>query len=167
MSGSPGLFGKLPAHGDFVRRGLGRATVARIDGWLAAWLGAAREELGAGFERRLGAMPPQRLMSGPGVLAPASLVGVVVPSRDAVSRVFALVVLAPVTGEPGQGTIGAWLAQAEALALAAADGLLDADELMAALTDLPRPSGTVPATAGLPPLETALAWLEPADRVPT
>jgi type VI secretion system protein ImpM len=167
VSGSPGLFGKLPAHGDFVRRGLARATVARIDSWLAAWLGAAHRELGAGFERRLGAMPPQRLMSGPGVLAPASLVGVLVPSRDAVGRAFVLVVLAPVADAPGQGTIGVWLAQAEALAVAAANGLLDADGLLAALTDLPPPRGTVPATAALPALETALAWLEPADRVPT
>jgi type VI secretion system protein ImpM len=167
MSSVPGLFGKLPRHGDFVRRGLAPATVARLDAWLVAWLDAARVSLGASFESRLEAMPPQRLVLAPGILAPAALVGVVVSSSDNVGRPFALVLLAPAIGEPGESTIEAWQARAEALAVAATAGTLDTDELAAALADLPLPRGTVPATAALPPLEMALAWLETVDRVPT
>jgi type VI secretion system protein ImpM len=38
----PWLFGKIPAHGDFVARGLGAELRDRLDGWLSAELAAAR-----------------------------------------------------------------------------------------------------------------------------
>ena len=49
-----GLYGKLPAHGDFVWRGWPDALVARLDGWLTAGVAALRAELGeAGFHQAM------------------------------------------------------------------------------------------------------------------
>ena len=45
----PILFGKLPAHGDFVARGIDAAGRAELDDWLSASLADARAALGEAF----------------------------------------------------------------------------------------------------------------------
>lgn len=52
------LFGKLPAHGDFVARGLAAGERAELDAWLSASLHAAR--LDEGFDEAYGRAPPWR-----------------------------------------------------------------------------------------------------------
>ena len=44
-----GLHGKLPAHGDFVRRGLPTSFCEPWDAWLQAGMTAARDSLGDGL----------------------------------------------------------------------------------------------------------------------
>ena len=46
------LFGKMPAHGDFVSRGLGPTMRDRLDLWLSAEMDVARAEFGDEFEPR-------------------------------------------------------------------------------------------------------------------
>jgi hypothetical protein len=41
-----GLFGKLPAHGDFVHRNLPAGFVNRWDEWLQHFVAATREQIG-------------------------------------------------------------------------------------------------------------------------
>ena len=45
------VFGKLPAHGDFVARGIAPDVQAEIDSWLAQEMARARTVHGAAFER--------------------------------------------------------------------------------------------------------------------
>ncbi|WP_375286789.1 type VI secretion system-associated protein TagF [Sphingomonas sp.] len=77
------LFGKLPAHGDFVARGLEPAAQVALDDWLSASLVDARDALGDGFEGAHDAAPAWRFVSqGSG--------GALAPSVDAVGRRFPL-----------------------------------------------------------------------------
>jgi type VI secretion system protein ImpM len=59
----PFLFGKLPAHGDFVARGLSPEEQAAWDAWASAGLEQAREALGDSFEDAHDTAPPWRFVS--------------------------------------------------------------------------------------------------------
>ena len=54
------LFGKLPAHGDFVSRGFDPATRDALDQWLAGSLAEARVGCGEAFEELYEEAPPWR-----------------------------------------------------------------------------------------------------------
>lgn len=147
-----GLFGKLPAHGDFVRRGLPPAFCDPLDAWLASGVVAAREALGGRFDDAWDAAPAWRFALPPGACGTHAAAGVLLCSRDAVGRRFPLVVAA--LGDADAG----WFARAEGVARMP---MHDADALLAALP-IPEADGT-PAPAGWwtadPP---GLAWDLPA-----
>jgi type VI secretion system protein ImpM len=82
------LFGKLPAHGDFVARGLTTAEQERWDRWASAGLEAARERLGDGFEAAHDAALPWRFVAADGEGWTA---GAVTCSVDAAGRRFVAV----------------------------------------------------------------------------
>ena len=129
-----GLYGKLPAHGDFVRRRLPAELVAAFDGWAAAGLQAAEERLGAAsFAARHDAMPCWCLALPAGACGEQPVSGVLAPSRDAVGRRFFVLLAAPVM-PPGED----WFAALQQLARRALAENWDADRLAAAL---PAPSG--------------------------
>jgi type VI secretion system protein ImpM len=54
------LFGKLPAHGDFVSRGIAPDERDALDLWLAGSLAQAREALGYDFDDLYEEAPPWR-----------------------------------------------------------------------------------------------------------
>jgi type VI secretion system ImpM family protein len=81
------VFGKLPAHGDFVARGMTAEERAALDTWLSASLLEAREAYGADFADRFDAVQPWRA-EGDGVA------GAIAASQDAVGRGFPLMLLA-------------------------------------------------------------------------
>lgn len=82
-----GLYGKLPAHGDFVGRGFPHANEARIDAAMTAVTVAAREQWGDRFGENWDAAQPW-LLAAPGRSA------VLIPSVDAAGRRFPLCVAA-------------------------------------------------------------------------
>lgn len=143
-----GLWGKLPATGDFVARGLPDAFRARWDAWVTRHL-APREGPWPDGGLRL------RLRSGG-----RAAVGLVVPSRDAVGRRYPLSALLLLPSPPVQEGAEAWCAAARPLLAAAASGGTGADTLWQALGALPRPGGTDPEA---PPL---LLWAEGAVPLP-
>jgi type VI secretion system ImpM family protein len=88
-----GCFGKLPAHGDFIRHGAGTELLA-FDGWIQAGLLAARGRTDWGAVWPL--TPPVRFVrraAGRRVLA-----GVLVASRDSAGRDYPFVVAATLEG---------------------------------------------------------------------
>lgn len=121
MTPRTGLFGKLPRHGDFVRRNLPRSFVGPWDAWLSAGLLAAPKE-------RWG---PWRFHLAAGDCGPDAAAGVLAASEDAVGRRFPLTLAAlGVSLRPPE----AWYAALEALAT---DAALDADALAVALPEPP------------------------------
>jgi len=147
-----GLFGKLPAHGDFVRRGLPAAFCEPLDAWLTAGVGAARDALGERFDAAWDAAPAWRFALPAGACGTHAAAGVLLCSRDAVGRRFPLVVA--VLGEADV----AWFAAAEG---AARRPDANADSMLAAV---PTPDNAgAPAPIGWwtanPP---GLAWDLPA-----
>lgn len=88
MAPRAALFGKLPAHGDFVVRGLDAAAASLWDtmasGWVAGHIEAGREVF---------AGPDLHFLSGPGALGPGWRAGTMGPSRDRAGRDFVAVLM--------------------------------------------------------------------------
>lgn len=79
------LFGKLPAHGDFVSRGLGAAERDALDDWLATGMSAARDALGEqAFTELYDCAPPWRCIVPDD--AGGAVAGALTPSIDAAGR---------------------------------------------------------------------------------
>lgn len=169
-----GLYGKLPAHGDFVRRGLPLSFCEPWDGWLQAGIAAARESLGGAWEATWDAAPAWRFALPAGACGPDPVAGVVAPSADTVGRRFALTVAATLPGAVEGLWPAAWFAAMEgALRAAQAEGL-DADALAGLLPapppgepgEAPEPGWWTAGSAALPGLVWPLAGLpEPSEFV--
>ncbi|KAA5606916.1 type VI secretion system-associated protein TagF [Roseospira marina] len=155
-----GFYGKLPAHGDFVRRGLDHTVTEPWDAWLGRLMTAVRDDLGEDEWLELYLTGPiWRFAFGAGV-AGQPQTGVMVPSVDRVGRYFPLVLSAPLDGPaslPAAMRDGRPLLDAmEDLALAVLeDGEpMDADHLEAELNALewvwPAPPDRPPLGLGQP-----------------
>ena len=81
-------YGKLPARGDFIGRGLPPRWRSDWDGWLQQGLALAPTRLDGALRERLRAFAPWRYLAWP---APGEAwCGIVVPSHDRVGRAFPL-----------------------------------------------------------------------------
>ena len=129
------LYGKLPAHGDFIARNLGAGERAELDGWLAESLSQARVALGDAFDELYDQALPWRFARKHGAGWTA---GAMAPSVDGVGRrypiVLARVGLDEVMVEPTAEAM-------EALIYEALGQRWDADRLFGAA------SATEPASA--------------------
>jgi len=134
LSGAPialGIYGKMPAHGDFVRRGLPSSFVTPWDAWLAAGVAAAREQLAEGFAQVWDDAPAWRFALPAGVCGPDAVAGVMLPSEDTVGRRFPLTAAALLP--PGVVAEEAWFDRLEAAVRAARHGSIDADGMIRAM----------------------------------
>ena len=89
-----GLFGKLPSHGDFLRRRVSDAFVDAWDAWLRECLAESRSALGERWIDVYLTSPAWRFVCERGVCGPAPVVGLMVPSVDRVGRFFPLTLVA-------------------------------------------------------------------------
>src|SRR4051794_30183043 len=89
-----GFYGKLPSHGDFLRRRVADEFVARWDGWLQECLAASRMALADGWLNVYLTSPAWRFVCAAGALGPAPVAGLMVPSVDRVGRYFPLTIVA-------------------------------------------------------------------------
>ncbi|AQS86741.1 hypothetical protein AA101099_0089 [Neoasaia chiangmaiensis NBRC 101099] len=84
-----GYWGKLPAHGDFLKAGFPQEVVTRLDRWIDTQLGDAEHRHGARFNGIWHAAPSWCFVVRPGVLDPLHAVtGIWTPSIDSVGRCF-------------------------------------------------------------------------------
>ncbi|WP_137125145.1 type VI secretion system-associated protein TagF [Roseomonas sp. HF4] len=146
-----GLFGKVPAHGDFVRRGLPTSFVAPWDAWLQAGIARARDAKGAAWAEVWDTAPAWRFALPAGACGPDAVAGVMLPSEDQVGRRFPITLaalLAPGAAPPSP----TWFDVVEAAAMAGRAGRADADALAAAIP-LPTADGAGPAVGFLPGLD--------------
>ncbi len=88
-----GLYGKLPSHGDFLRRRTSDAFVDVWDAWLQQCMAASRSTLGESWLDLYLTSPVWRFACAAHVCGPAPLLGVVAPSVDRVGRYFPLTVV--------------------------------------------------------------------------
>ena len=136
-----GFYGKLPSHGDFLRRRVPDAFVAVWDRWLQECLLASRTSLADRWLDVYLTSPAWRFVSAPGALGPQGIIGLMVPSVDRVGRYFHLTFAATlpdgvdVVEAAEQGAV--FLDRAEQLALEtlAADSI-DFDRFDRAVRDL-------------------------------
>lgn len=103
-----GFYGKLPSHGDFLRRRTSDAFVAAWDAWLQAGLSTSQAALGDRWLDVYLTSPAWRFVCAAGACGPMPVAGVLVPSIDRVGRYFPLTVVAelspdvPIMGVPTQ-----------------------------------------------------------------
>src|ERR1700733_5055101 len=90
-----GFFGKLPSHGDFVRRRVADDFVAGWDAWLQSCLAQSRETLGDKWLDTYLTSPVWRFALAPAVCGAAAVAGILVPSVDRVGRYFPLTIVWP------------------------------------------------------------------------
>jgi type VI secretion system protein ImpM len=136
-----GLYGKLPAHGDFVRRLLPDGFVEPWDSWLQSGIAAARDALGEEFAGTWAAAPAWRFRLPPGACGTEEVAGVLLASEDMVGRRFPVTLAATLAGAPPSAS---WYEAAEAAARAARDSGASADALLSALPAEPWPDVDAP-----------------------
>ena len=161
-----GLFGKLPARGDFVRenlprdftdiwdawwqRGLGETQNLPREEWLAAWLEA----------------PVWRFSLPPGLCGRNGVLGLWLPSVDKAGRYSPLTIAATASGDwaPHVSTMTAFLAAAEQAGLDALEHDLSPTELLQRIQD---DFSAADAAAPAPDLVAGRAawWTEGGPRV--
>ena len=88
---TPGLYGKLPGRGDFVRAGCDDTMVDTLDHWLADGLAAWRPDDESAFAAQFAAVPLFSFYMPPGWLTDTALHGVLSPSVDRAGRYFFLI----------------------------------------------------------------------------
>src|SRR5690625_7848268 len=81
-----GFFGKLPAHGDFIHRGLPTRCVSIWDESLQGVIGASREQLGGNWLDIYLTSPIWRFALSPGLVDEHVWAGIFMPSVDRVGR---------------------------------------------------------------------------------
>lgn len=151
----PGLYGKLPARGDFVTRRLTPGFVETWDAWLQSALSASKQQLGAQWLEIYLTSPIWHFALSPGICgASRAWIGILMPSVDKVGRYFPLTLAAAL--ENGHRLLEIfmsgddWFEQMEQLALSALEETLDLTELDSKLQMqiLPDPSTGYPTRHG-------------------
>jgi type VI secretion system protein ImpM len=90
-----GLYGKLPTHGDFLRRRVADEFVTPWDHWLQHAIADSRAVLGDQWLSIYLTSPIWRFALGPNVCGPAPVAGLLLPSVDRVGRYFPLTLVWP------------------------------------------------------------------------
>ena len=169
----PGIYGKLPAHGDFVARGWDAADVAALDAWLTGGLAVIRADSDddEAFASTLTAAPLWRGYIPPGACGEVAFHLALAPSIDSAGRYFFIAGgvagdAAPVWAAASQ--VPGFADAVEAATYDALGGVLDADAYAAAIADATPahdPRGAFLASVSLPP--TSAWWIaDPAEGVP-
>lgn len=136
------VFGKLPAHGDFVRRGVAPALGDAWDAALSASLTAAKAEFGEGFAVAYMGAPPWRFALSDGK---AWLAGAIAPSIDASGRMFPVIAG---HGAERRDECGSIAARCEAALFSAIEERLTADALLNRIERPQEPEQGEPAREG-------------------
>ncbi len=97
MSFEVGFYGKLPSHGDFLRRRVPDGFVERWDPWLQECFLESRDVLGDRWLDVYLTSPLWRFAAGAGVLDVRPVIGVTAPSVDKVGRYFNLTLVVPLS----------------------------------------------------------------------
>ena len=153
MSG-PGVYGKLPAHGDFIQRNLPSAFIKQWDVWLQHFVAGAREKMGADWLDIYLTSPIWRFVLSHGVVDEGRWAGILMPSVDQVGRYFPFTIALrlPDNQNPLEfmALQTAWYAGIEELALRALNAELMLDELVQELAGVQLHLDTAYTSTGKP-----------------
>ena len=94
-----GFYGKLPSHGDFLRRRVSDQFVDAWDSWLRECLAASQTALGDRWLDVYLTSPAWRFACAAGACGPLPVIGVVAPSVDQVGRYFPLTLVAQLSAD--------------------------------------------------------------------
>jgi len=83
-----GLFGKLPAHGDFIMRNLPSAFIHAWDEWMQHYIAGTKEQMGEEWLDIYLTSPIWRFVFSSGVIDENVWAGIMLPSVDRVGRYY-------------------------------------------------------------------------------
>ena len=136
---SPGLYGKLPMHGDFIQRNLPTAFVTEWDLWLQHFVAGCKEKIGEDWLDIYLTSPIWRFVFSHGVIDDNSWAGILMPSVDQVGRYypFTIAMRLPDFVNPFEfiAVQTAWYSNIEDLALRALNGEFLLDDLVSELSN--------------------------------
>lgn len=144
------LFGKIPAHGDFISRGLDHATHELLDDWLSVEVARARAKF-TDFDQRYVQAPPWYFVDVDSAGAWSG--GALCLSVDRVGRRFPILVAGPASSADTAREVA--LAALELIFTTFSEGW-DADQLALAL-------GSIVADCGSGPVPSQSVWAIEAD----
>ena len=134
-----GIFGKLPAHGDFIYRDLPAHFINIWDTWLQGYVGSSREQLGDAWLEIYMTSPIWRFCLSEGVVDKSAWAGIMLPSVDRVGRYFPFSVVTKLPDQTNPIDFMCnrrnWFDSLEEAALRALDGSVVVDELIEELND--------------------------------
>ncbi|MFL0809051.1 MAG: type VI secretion system-associated protein TagF [Agarilytica sp.] len=134
-----GLFGKLPAHGDFIYRDLPSGFINVWDEWLQGYVGSSREQLGDGWLDLYLTSPIWRFAFSEGVIDQNAWAGIMLPSVDRVGRYFPFSVATKLPSDTNPidfiCTRPNWFQAMQDASLSALEGQISIDELVEELND--------------------------------
>lgn len=136
-----GLYGKLPAHGDFIERNLSREFVDAWDNWLQQSILSSQSQLNENWLNTYMISPIWRFALSPGCLDQHPWLGIILPSVDSVGRYFPLTLTAKLP--PNTPLFHSlqhhqdWFEQIETIALACLNEQPCIDEVMSVLAGHP------------------------------
>lgn len=145
MAAAFGYFGKFPALGDFVRGNTSRRFVDAWDSFLQHGFLYSRETMAESWRESYQTAPIWRFALGADVIKGGPYFGVMMPSQDAVGRLFPLTLVAQ--GSPAALGDGGFFIPLEDAALNMLDSLRGKPELEAMLAALPTPMAAAPLPA--------------------
>lgn len=129
-----GLYGKLPAHGDFIYRNLPTRFVNAWDEWLQQYVYSSQELLGEHWLDYFLVSPVWRFVLSEGVMDEHAWAGILLPSVDRVGRYFPFSLISKLPSSTGPATFissnEAWFESMEECALRALDGQVVLDQLV-------------------------------------
>ena len=135
-----GLFGKLPAHGDFIQRTLPTDFVSVWDQWLQHYVSGSQEQIGDAWLDYYLTSPIWRFMFSDGCVDANSWVGIMLPSVDRIGRYFPISIITKIPHSICSLEFllsnNDWLDEIEEIALQALDGDMSADELMDEISEI-------------------------------
>ena len=136
-----GIYGKLPAHGDFISRNLPSAFLNYWDEWLQGFIASSQEQLTDDWLEIYLTGPIWRFVLSRGCVDGNAWVGVMMPSVDSVGRYFPFCVVNKLQNECNLVDIissqATWFEEIEDVALEALQSEFDADTLMERLQEHP------------------------------
>ena len=133
-----GLYGKLPAYGDFIFRNLSSTFIDPWDEWLQHFISASQQQMGEEWLDIYLTSPIWRFVISPGVIDNQMWAGFMMPSVDRVGRYFPVSVVKPFA--PTINPVNfinnhqGWYAELETICLSALEGNIDADELVSLMS---------------------------------
>ena len=128
-----GVYGKLPAHGDFIHRDLPSAFINKWDEWLQSYIANSQQDLGEHWLDIYLTSPIWRFATTDGIFDRNSWAGIIVPSVDRVGRYFPFCIATKITKPTTPLNIiqnNQWFEDMEQLAMSALGGQLKIEQLI-------------------------------------
>ena len=135
-----GLYGKLPAYGDFIFRHLSSAFINPWDEWLQHFVSGSQEQIGEDWLNIYLTSPIWRFVLSPGVIDNNMWAGLLMPSVDRVGHYFPISIVKPFSSSTSPVDFilkqGRWFDELERHCLTALNGNIDGDELISIVTEI-------------------------------